>query len=706
MTTISEAQSQLDDGREWASHFLAYAYATSFLFGSVLVLNTLGLSYFLLYPRKISITLIGAQVDLLVWVASVLSISVLTIWLSKSQQGRAVPIMTGLLGACLGILLLTIPQDLIEYRIVAYILFAHTTVQFALQARQRVNAGARSGRRFLGRTLIYTLTYLLIIEISSAAYYATRSFSSTTTIGLPDAKIETQFAYVTYPLIPWLYAAFLFSWIWVPVLLLLIARSSRFRAVFSKETDQTRGLFTELPSTGLKSKLSDPRLLLALAVAVFIGYYPYFQSPPWLVGTDAYWRYYNPLMTMNGNGVIGGFVQALSERHPVALMIFYAAQLGFHTTAFEVLRYTPVFLIAMLGFSLWWFLARRKSVAFGLVIFLLSVLSIATTVGFYSSILANWMVLVGWVAFFAYASHRADERFRFLDFIILLIISTLTLLLHPWTWGVFAATVVLAATLALARERRRALRSGGILLSVILVDAILAVLSVAFLVNSQGWRIEDAVGLYTFVLRKPWTILFFWNALTRLTEIWSSFFGPLYLGFSILGVICLGTANLSAWRRRFIWAWICVSALGSLLVAPVGFDPSRPTQTESQLWRLLFLTPFQLTAPIGIAWLTQLPDRLRSNSADVMKSNLLSRFRGLSFAGLSISGLVFSLVPGWARLLLVVIPLLTAILLRRVGRLERAFLVDLILALFLLVAFNSVARSLSLLLIDPHNYRP
>ncbi len=33
--------------------------------------------------------------------------------------------------------------------------------------------------------------------------------------------------------------------------------------------------------------LLDPRILLALAFAVFIGYYPYFQNPPWLVGTDA-----------------------------------------------------------------------------------------------------------------------------------------------------------------------------------------------------------------------------------------------------------------------------------------------------------------------------------------------------------------------------------------------------------------------------------
>ncbi len=115
---------------------------------------------------------------------------------------------------------------------------------------------------------------------------------------------------------------------------------------------------------------------------------------------------------MNAHGVFGGFLEALNEFHPFSLALLYAVQLIFGTTAFEVVRFTPVFLVAVLGLATWWFLARKKSLSFGLVVFAVSVLSVATTVGFYASILSNWMTLLVWVVFFAYVAYRGDEGFE------------------------------------------------------------------------------------------------------------------------------------------------------------------------------------------------------------------------------------------------------------------------------------------------------
>jgi hypothetical protein len=446
-----------------------------------------------------------------------------------------------------------------------------------------------------------------------------------------------------------------------------------------------------------------------LAFALFIGYYPYFENPPWLVGTDANWRYYLPLLRMNAQGVYGGFVQALSEWHPFSVALMYAIQLFFQMTAFQVVRLTPLFLVVALGLATWWFLARKRSINLGLVVFVLAVLSVTTTVGFYSSIISNWMALLAWVVFFAYAAFRIDKGLRTLDLLVLLVLSTLILFIHPWTWGVFAATVLFAAVAALIQERRRALRTAGTLISVITIDLVAALLSLVLLGESFGVGVSNALQLYSFVLRDPSSLVFFWSALTRLTQIWTPFFSPLYLTISILGVFSLSSAGLAPWRRRLILAWICVSAIGSILVAPIGFNPADPAGSESQLWRLLFLTPFQLTAPFGIAWLAQRSRRFAAaEDSDPNVGGSIRNAHMIWLIAILLIGVLLAWTPAadiWFRfsLLLIILPAATATLLIKGGGTEREFLSTIIIATFLLVAFNNTTRAQSQLLLDPHN---
>jgi len=70
-------------------------------------------------------------------------------------------------------------------------------------------------------------------------------------------------------------------------------------------------------------------------------------------------------------------------------------------------------------------------------------------------------------------------------------------------------------------------------------------------------------------------------------------------------------------------------------------------------------------------------------------------------------GFLLVWAPAWLRLILMVIalPAATGLFLIRTGE-EKEFLRDIVLASFMLVAFNNTTRSLSQLLIDPHNYRP
>jgi hypothetical protein len=198
--------------------------------------------------------------------------------------------------------------------------------------------------------------------------------------------------------------------------------------------------------------------------------------------------------------------------------------------------------------------------------------------------------------------------------------------------------------------------------------------------------------------------------LTRLTQVWAPFFSPLYIAVSLVGVFSLWPMKLTPWRRLLILAWICVSALGSLLVAPIGFNPADPTSSDSQLWRLLFLTPFQLAAPFGIAWLAGLVRRLpmtEDNHSTV--GGVDTNIQVTWIIVILVIGILLAWTPSanvWLRfpLMLLLLPTVTAVLIRKAGGgTEGKFLSVIIPAIFLLVAFDSTTRATSQLLIDPHN---
>jgi len=679
-----------------------------FLLGSISVLNALELRFFYYYPRRIQLAIIDPEADLVVWAVSAACVCVLAIWPWKPRERSAVQAgLAAIVVALIAALLLSHEGSLLR-NITLYAFFTVATGNFAFIARRSERTLGISVAAFVSRVFVYVLVTLSLIEISSGVHYIVRAFDPVTSIGKLDAQLELQFSYVAYGLLPLLYAGFLFSWAWVPLVRRLAYKVRIFRSV-SEAPSRSLGLPRGGASGhGWSSFLLDYRTFVVCAVALFIGYYPYFQNPPWLVGTDAYWRYYDPLLRMNAQGLAGGFAQALRERHPLPLALLYAEQLVLHITPFEVVRYAPILLVLALAFATCWFLGRKKEIQFVFVVFMFSALSVITAVGIYSSIIANWMALVVWMLFFAYVAARAEEKIGVLDAIALLSMSTLILMIHPWTWGLFAASVLVFVLATAIQERRKGLRAASMLIMVIVVDVVLAALSLTFLAGSEGWRVAEALDLYAVPLRNPTSLLFFWDVLTRLTQVWAAFFSPMSLAVSILGVFYLYGGNATPCRRRLILGWVFVSAIGSILVAPVGYDPSQPTRSESQIWRLLFLTPFQLTVPFGVALIKGYLGSSHVSKESAESKGTSELFRGVSFGILFGVGSLLAWAPTQWRigLVLFLTPAIAILGLAKNHGNERQFLSDIGLLFVLLVAFNYTARSLAQLLIDPHNYRP
>jgi len=681
-------------------HLSAYLFAAHFFFGSIAVLNASGLGFYLHYPRQIRIVVLEPGLDLLAWVLAAVGSSVLMAWSSRGRRWATVPVSISTLTIILGGLTLATASGDPLWQTVVMSLFTSGTAQLLWPLITREFVEMQRPSSLLVRALVYTLAFFVVVEVASATHQVLRAFDVYTAIGRMDAAIELQLSYASYPLLPWLYLAFLLSWAWAP----LLWRIQKLNLFFSSTATTgvgENGSKLKRFGAGL-SLLSDPRFVLALALAAFIGYYPYFQNPPWLVGTDGYWRYFDPLVRMNEVGTTGGFLQALRERHPLPLGLMYAVQLLLQTSPFDVVRHTPAVLVVAMGLASWWFIGARRRTEFGLLVFTLSAMSITTIVGYYASILANWMALIVWVAFFAYFSFRADRGIRAIDVLPLFALSVGLLLMHPWTWGMFAATVVLAILLAAVAERRRALRSVIVLASVVVLDALLALLSIMLIRTSEGWRILDAFELYTSGLRNPESLLVFWDALTRLTQVWASFFSPLYLAVALLGVICLKGSGLMRWQRRLILAWLCVAGVGSVLVSPLGVE-----RGESQIWRVLFLTPFQLTAPFGLVWLLNLPNRIRTKHG-VESGNNAPRSLWVWLGSLMLIGAAMALTPPWGRILsmVVLLPLATAFSLKKAQGWESKFVSAVMVLGFGLVSFNSTTRALGQLLLSPHSYRP
>jgi len=683
-------------------HVVAYCFALHFFFGLVEVLNASNLSYFYYFPATVHIVIAGPSADTYLWVSSLIVLSAILLVkheVSGSFLCRLTVLGTAVLaGFVFFATVFTIPAVPLTF-----VLFAVGTLEFLLLIRggnfSLMNCSPRSTAARVG---VYLLALFCTVEMSSAVFYVLRPFgvAGIASSGQLDALIELQLTYAPYGLLPLLYIGFLTSCFWVPALNALWKRSSlplqRHAIHESSETQTVRSL---------SSILLDPKFLLVMVVAVFIGYYPYFPNPSWLVGTDSYSVYYEPLVQMDAGGPTAAIRQALGDRHPLPLMFLYSAQVT-QIGPFDVVKLAPVFLTLMLALTFMFFAGGKSSNSLGLTAFLFSVLSATTAIGLYTSTIANWMVLVVWGAFLAFLGLRTDAQYRTRDFLVLLLLSTLMIVIHPWTWGVFAIAILIATILALIQEGQDRSAVTTSLMRVIIIDYAFAFLSLIYLTESQGWRVSDALTLYTYVFRNPSAISEFWAALNWTTRLWSQFFSPTYIFLAILGVVALLRSDVSPWRRRLILSWIFASMIGSVLVAPIGFVPNSPANSGSQLWRMIFITPFQVTAPFGVLWISGRFHEYRASvePAELPRASVWGP--GAWVITVLSSGIIAALAPyviGLA-VMLIAVPIITAVSIEKVSGNEGVVLSYAIQAVCILIAFNYTARAISALLLDPHNY--
>jgi hypothetical protein len=135
---------------------------------------------------------------------------------------------------------------------------------------------------------------------------------------------------------------------------------------------------------------------------------------------------------------------------------------------------------------------------------------------------------------------------------------------------------------------------------VIFLNAAGLALSMFVLLKAQGWRVAEAFSLVQESLGSKYFAFGSWEILVFFSQIWSQFLNPALLALSILGV-----AVLARRRDRLSWivlAWIVTACATNVLAAPMGYNPLDVNRGETQIFRAMFLTPFQVPAAVSLVF--------------------------------------------------------------------------------------------------------
>jgi len=554
-------------------------------FSWIMLVNGLQISYWFYYERTVYLIYLGRSLDPIAWLlASVFAV----LLLAGAKKRRPAWLWPGILLLWLGIALGTLGlAGLGRSSVVVGSLLI--LIGLVVGASAVFMELAPTSRVYFVASILLVLSLLVLpAELGSLTYYVLSAFHPGIHVGGSWELFELQLWYTAFPLVPFLYVAFLFSWIWAPLVARILPRSTS-RAV---------------NNTNEQPKNSEGRAwVLAIGgyvvLAALVGYYAYFQSASYpLVGTDIYWR--NALPAERVLASNSWIAAAAKERHPVVVLGIAVLSSLSGLGVESLLRFAYVGLILAFGAAVLLFvLVASGDRVLASLCALMSTVTAPTTAGIYTGTIANWIAMIVWVLSLAYLVRIRRHSLR--GFLVptagLCLGALAVLFIHPWTWLAVMVGLVAFPIMAVVFRLKGTLRDIGSVLTVVLLNAGALVIGLLILSRTQGWRVIEAFSLVQEGLTSKFFGLESWEIVVFFSQIWSRFLNPLLLVLSVLGVVILARR-----RDRFsavVFAWLVAACATNLLAAPMGYDPLMMGRGETQIFRAMFLTPFQIPSAIA-----------------------------------------------------------------------------------------------------------
>jgi len=413
---------------------------------------------------------------------------------------------------------------------------------------------------------------------------------------------------ILYPLTSWLLMILLYCGIWIPISKHI---SSRIRKNHPKSTQVTEVQEKQLLTIGL---------LVTLAVAVFVAYYPYIHLPPrTLVGVDSiYYHDYLNRMIEQGPQI------AFTSDRPAFRLLLYYIKLATMQPSYIVIRIMPA--ICTLGLALATFLLVKTgtgNVHQALLSSIFSVFSIQTTTGMYAYILASWFTIIEIMLAFTFLL-KSLEKHSAIHSLISGLILIIALPTHPYTWLMMIIVLVCYITLTiLARSEKR--KDIFLSLTPILIASLAFVAAAIFIYldTRSFWRLLDSMWNTVRSSLEISKIASLQPSLFLMVQRWAGggFGNPLIIALAVSGMVSM--ADLTKRFNRLILCWITVPSLVILALVPTS---------EWIYWRIAFVIPFHILAAIGLHWLLNwLRRRFDSNAGATMTTFRLFRILLITF---------------------------------------------------------------------------
>lgn len=638
--------------------------------GLLVVVNHLQIPFYLYYPRTTNTVLISESVDLYLFlISSVCVLGTFVLFSRKVARSGLIGILA-IWAVALGLILIRQPYG---------VAILYVTVIYAAGLNIS-RADPESRRLAVADVLVCILPVFVLIEFATSVYWIISSINPQWQYGFFYEELEANLTYSLFPLTMLMLLLLLFSWLWLPIVTRFPIRRRTIPVPYERF------------SIGQNLRLVAASLDLFAILAILIFFYPYVAGQTWIVGVDSYLRYLKPLNDLAGLSPSQAVVT--SYTHGLYLFLLYAIELGTGMNSSVVVKFAPLLLAFMTG-SVVFLAVSRAGWGFQLAILssICALLWLPTTLGIYAGIQANWAALALWMLFLSFLFMRREWNITI--FIFQGLISLAILLMHPWTWGVFFASLVLTAIVSGRSVWTRRSRQG--ISAALTITLPLGMLAYLFL---PGFRsdLADTLTYYTFSSLHPIQLLSFGNALGELLTNWGSFLSPLLLLVSLVGAYSLTERGGIA--RNYLFAWITTWCLGSILVAPIGYYPASPAISETFLWRILYVSPLPLLLAMGMERCLELSRRLETLEGSAQ----LSRKQSIFLPAISIAFGIGLFVSENALVKLVIVLGVLATFVLALVRFPRYQVGRMLIASFLiLLLVNSAYRSLYPLLIDPHN---
>jgi hypothetical protein len=449
--------------------------------------------------------------------------------------------------------------------------------------------------------LTFLFCLLIPIELWALPFWLGSSINPFLILPYSGISLELQIFNLAYPLAPWLFIAFLFSWVWIPLLKYVIRRTGLESAVFNRlfrgkdphpQLASSVSLHTEGGSAESRWSRLASRLLLtfSLLVGSFLAYSPYLNRPEsWLLGDDAGY-YYNVLTQMMSEGIYPAF----RTNRPLYFLLLHLVRIMTLQSPLTVVRSLSVLSFLVFSLSIFWLVRTGTDNAFlASLSSLFSVFSFTTIRGMNAGLYANWFALSLSFVFFALILKALQERSKTYTLLACLV-SISTLFVHYSAWAISMAVLLSYTVFTFFKKGGRVNYTNVVLGLILFLNATLGLACLSFSPPISERLTTISGDMFSNMLKMD-ILHKFWNHLQYLMNR-SSLPNPLMFFLSAVGI-----ASIAGKRDRFsllMLLWTVVSSVGSVLIAPYTWTGLiRPI---SQLWRFIFIIPFHIPAAIGL----------------------------------------------------------------------------------------------------------